>query len=252
MTLNDRGSDDVRARIAPFMVRAIGTAGDGRDPERRELARVWLIRTALPDWMEAAGCLEVAQRFRDMPDGLVEENLLRLIWEAHDEARGARYAARDRLWDALKKALLASGVSNAAYASAGAEDAAEEAAYAYAHAYAFSASAGAEAAAYAFSVWGGEEAAACVGFAAAYAAYAGGVAPLVSMILEAHDKGESIYNAVYAAVSAEIRPTVDAKFGPLRDRHFDEVIDLFDRMLPAEPNLTVEQLERARLLGVVA
>jgi hypothetical protein len=91
--LNDRWDDERRQRLVPFMLRAIGTASDGRHKERVAVCREWLVRVALPEWMELAGRDDVAKRLRGLPDALVEENLLRILREVSDEAWETRSRA---------------------------------------------------------------------------------------------------------------------------------------------------------------
>ena len=96
MALNDRLDDERRQLLRPFVLRSLGTAGDGRDPERREMCAQWL-REHLPDLLDRAGLTDAATRVRELPDGLAEENVLRVLREVRSEAWAARDKALTRL-----------------------------------------------------------------------------------------------------------------------------------------------------------
>src|SRR4051812_19054664 len=64
IALNDRPPDDQRQRLRPYLARTIGTAGDGLDEQRLQVCRDWLIKTAVPDWLDLAGQAELAERYR--------------------------------------------------------------------------------------------------------------------------------------------------------------------------------------------
>jgi hypothetical protein len=54
IALNDGLEDEPRQRLRPYLVRTIGTAGDGQDPRRAWMALDWLIRTFTPAWLARA------------------------------------------------------------------------------------------------------------------------------------------------------------------------------------------------------
>jgi hypothetical protein len=92
IALNDRLDDEQRQKLRPYLARTIGTAGDGKDPERLRLCREWLIRTALPEWCEFAGWDDLAERLRSMPDALDRRDTFGR--SATSETKRGRGAAR--------------------------------------------------------------------------------------------------------------------------------------------------------------
>ncbi len=53
--LNDRWSREQRQALAAFLLRMVGTAGDGQDEARLEIARQVLVTDLLPAWLRLAG-----------------------------------------------------------------------------------------------------------------------------------------------------------------------------------------------------
>lgn len=66
ISLNDQWDDENRQRLAPFLPRMVGTAGDGHDEARSYLALDWLIRTHTPAWLDLAGLTVEAQELRGL------------------------------------------------------------------------------------------------------------------------------------------------------------------------------------------
>jgi hypothetical protein len=235
MALNDRLDDDRRQLLRPFALRALGTAGDGRDQERGEMCREWLLHNALPDLLDKAGEQEAAQKLRDLPDDLAIDGVLRALREARATAWNAREAAvsrlREQILGEMKKAgwkAVAAGAAEAAEA-AGAAGAAEAAGAAVA-----AGAAGAAGAAEAAGAAGAAVAAGAAGAAeAAEAAGAAGAAEAAeAAVFKAGSKDwwrvrDAVYNAVYPKLREAIAP------------QFDELLasglELLDRMLPENP-----------------
>jgi hypothetical protein len=126
IALNDRWDEETRQKLRPYLARMIGTAGDGRDPERRQMVVDWLARFATPKYLDLAGRHETAERLRQLPDGLSIENLRRVLEEAKTEAQAARTEAR------AKFPAAAYAAAYAAYAAAAYAAAYDAYAYAYA------------------------------------------------------------------------------------------------------------------------
>src|SRR5689334_5294532 len=53
--LNDRLPDDLRQQLRPYLVRMIGTAGDGMGEQRRWMVADWAVRFAAAEAQEVAG-----------------------------------------------------------------------------------------------------------------------------------------------------------------------------------------------------
>lgn len=67
IALNDAWDSTQRQKLKPYLVRQIGTAGDGQDEARSYLALDWLVRTYTPAWLDLAGLAEQAQVLRRLP-----------------------------------------------------------------------------------------------------------------------------------------------------------------------------------------
>ncbi len=91
-SLNDVLDDEPRQRLRPYLVRMLGTAGDGLDEQRAWSCALRLARTCLPVALDAAGLPEQAQRLRFAPG----EELREAVGEARAAAADARSAARER------------------------------------------------------------------------------------------------------------------------------------------------------------
>jgi len=130
--LNDSLPDDARQQLKPYLPKVIGTAGDGKDELRGWLATDWMIRTALPTWLELAGAEESAATLRALPQVTAETvgDTRPLVQKLRDEMRKRRQEARDglysKVYEAVKKKLKDKGA--AAYAAYAAADAAYAAA----------------------------------------------------------------------------------------------------------------------------
>ena len=68
VALNDGLEDRPRQRLRPYLVRTIGTTGDGLDTQRAWWAMDWLIRTDTPTWLSLADLSDAADRLRQLPE----------------------------------------------------------------------------------------------------------------------------------------------------------------------------------------
>ena len=99
--LNDRLQDEPRQALLLYGIRALGTAGDGLDEQRRAVA--W---AAVPDmlvpWLRLAGLDEEADAVLTAGDVAALRTACRA---AYDAARTARLAARARLHKRVEKGM---------------------------------------------------------------------------------------------------------------------------------------------------
>lgn len=65
--LNDHLPDDLRQRLIPLIPRMVGTADDGLDEAREQLALDWLFRTYVPTWLDLIGLGEHSTTLRNTP-----------------------------------------------------------------------------------------------------------------------------------------------------------------------------------------
>jgi len=199
MSLNDRVAarrlDDpsrepmLRALLDSAVLHA-GTASDGMG-ELRQVALVeTLVHELLPARFEKAGMTAAVERLRNIAPITKVEHIrpaLAAVRASREEAREARAAARQALWDRVHKAVLDKlGKEKSAAADAA------DAAYA---AYAAAAYAAADAA----------DAAGDAAYAAAYAAAAYAAAAAADA---AYADRETFYEKVYAAVREKLAPRV--------------------------------------------
>ena len=110
--LNDHMDDETRQRLRPYIVRALGTAGDGQDERRGYMVADWVVRECVPIALDARGLKERAQTLRNLPAVKDEET-----------ARAAYAAA------VAGAATVAGAAAYAADAAAAAADADADAAY---------------------------------------------------------------------------------------------------------------------------
>ena len=118
--LNDRLDDTDRQKLRPYLARTIGTRGDGKDDERIQLCREFLLRQALPLYLDAAGRDQAAAYLRSLPAPLTVEATLEAIQFARGEAFDARRQAEARLADRIRAELAKHGWSAAAAVGAAA------------------------------------------------------------------------------------------------------------------------------------
>jgi hypothetical protein len=93
-TFNDHSTRERRQSLKPYVVRAIGTAGDGRDESRDELCRAWLVGDALPLALGLAGRDSLAASMRAQRNPPAPEDVLRRLRQARSET----WAARDHAY----------------------------------------------------------------------------------------------------------------------------------------------------------
>jgi hypothetical protein len=249
ITLNDRLGDEDRQLLRPYLARCIGTAGDGRDPERIELLTRYVLRDSLPRLLDDAGCQEAARRVRELPLDLTLMHVVSTLQDVRQVAFEARQrrlsdlrakirtrwptdaaaAAADAAYAAAADAAYAAAAYAAYAADAYAADAyaAADAAYAYA-AYAADAYAAADAA-YAAAAYAAYAAAAYAAdaYAAADAAYAADAADAYAAAADA-----AAPSATYDQVYAACKKAADDALKPRRNEALRSALELFDRMLP--------------------
>ena len=142
INLNDRWSDEQRQALAPFLPRMVGTAGDGQDEARLEIARQALVTDLLPAWLRLAGMDAEADALALVPLSELRSHLYQLrtaAWARRSEAlEPIRQAVREKLAGrpAAAAAVAAADAAAAAAAVAAADAAAVAAAAAAAAAVA--------------------------------------------------------------------------------------------------------------------
>lgn len=95
---NDDLDDEGRQKLKPFILRAVGTGGDGQDEARGWLALDWLVRVHLPAWLGLAGFADEAGALRALLPLRDEDSLDAARWTLCGTLRGTlREAARDAL-----------------------------------------------------------------------------------------------------------------------------------------------------------
>jgi hypothetical protein len=259
MALNDRLDDTRRQLLRPYVYRSLGTAGDGRDEERRQMCAEWLIEN-LPPIYERAGLTEAAEKIRGFSGNLAVENVQRVLREVRNEAYEARRSAFSKLRATVKAKYLeerarreapsADAAADAAAvvdADAAADAAAAAVAAAVADADAAAAAvvdavADADAAAVAVAVAAADAAAAAAADAAADAA-AAAAAEIKYGTTEYWKFRDKVYAVAYKAAKVK----ADEIYGEMSDERLASALELFSRMLPAAP-LIVPAVENAEAL----
>lgn len=131
-TWNDALDDEQRQGLKPYIVRVIGTAGDGHDEERVWMAVDWLVRVCAPAWLDLAGINDSAQSLRSLPpitEATLTEGKHR-VEAAREKAATAWQAARAAAGGAARAAATApAGVAAWAAVRDATRDAAWDAAW---------------------------------------------------------------------------------------------------------------------------
>lgn len=278
IALNERlPVGEQRDRLLPFAYRALGTRGDGRDEERRQMCNEWLLHYALPTLLDKAGKTEVAARLRSLPCDLAVAGVRKAIYEAREEARDARKTAveveklKAQILAELKKRNVAAAVAVTATVTAAvtvaaaaavavtvtvAATEAATAAAAVAATEAATATATVTAAA-AVAVTVAATATAAVAIAATATEAATEVATAAAAVaVAATEAATEVGSKGYWEIRAAVRDAVYAKVNELFKSTGDDLIegafDLLDRMLPAAP-LKPPVIENAEtVFGVAA
>jgi hypothetical protein len=225
LRLNDSLPDEPRQRLKPLWSLMVGTADDGHDEQRRELASQWLMREVMPRWLRIANLEELAVK-AEAAAGLTGQELT----DALHAIRQLTWQARDEKWAGFRKQVEAKllerfGAAEAAWA-AGAAGAAWAAWAAWAAGAAGAAEA-AEAAEAAGAAWAA---------GAAGAAWAAGAAvdkiPFAKLTWEQRDR---ITEAVRTAVRDKVRTWLEESeqaqaIRDLREQTIDGAILLLERM----------------------
>jgi hypothetical protein len=239
LTLNDRWPTDHRQDLKPFIMQMIGTAGDGKDTRRRQIALDALPELVIP-WLRLANLDEEADRLAATAGGTAAEirAALRPAAKAAREARSANWANRRAV---MKAALLERGVPAAAAAAAA--DAAADAAAAVAAAVAVAVAAAvavavAAAAAVAVDVAAAVDAAAAAAAAVDAAVDAAAAAAAAAAADAAVAAGGNRYSFVYTHVRKAMRAHYETAesmtaIRALRDEQRTFALDLFGRLIAA-------------------
>lgn len=98
MSYNDALDDETRQRLRPYLVRQIGTAGDGQDEVRSFLALDWLIRIHTPAFLDMAGLTEEATALRK----LEEIKSIEKMQAAQPQVLAAKEAAAEASWEVVE------------------------------------------------------------------------------------------------------------------------------------------------------
>ena len=114
--LNDRWDDEQRQKLAPYLPRLVGTAGDGKDEAREQLAMKFLLENQFEKLLRAAGLNAEADQIPALLDKPLTEQR-DALWEMRKATYRARRDAQDKL-RAKVKAELAKRENPAAVADA--------------------------------------------------------------------------------------------------------------------------------------
>ena len=234
MRLNDSLPDDQRQALKQFVPALIGTAGDGLDQARRDLAQRTVMTEWLPQWLRLAGLKDLAVR-AEQGAGLPPAELRRSLNAIRDLTWEARKESRRKLTEQIKAEMAKRQVPAAAAAVAVA-DAAAAAVAVFADAVAVAAFADAVAAAVGVGVGvavADAVAAADADAVAVAAADAAAAADAPAYGTDAYwDWRARIYEDVRKALAEHIEtsPKYAAVRG-LRDTQLDQALDLYARMI---------------------
>ncbi|MFT4295615.1 MAG: hypothetical protein QM582_09415 [Micropruina sp.] len=229
IALNDRWSDEQRQALVPYLPRMVGTACDGQDDARREIARQALVTDLLPAWMRLAGMDTEAELLATSTPANLSIRLSSIrsaAWRRRDEAlEPIRAAVREKL--ATRPAVA----DAAAVAAAVADAVAVAVAAAVADAAAVAAAVAAAAA----------DAAAVAAAAADAAAVAAAVADAAAVAAAAADGGDPwgpAYTAAYNAARPIFERAIEQGTAPrlvaIRDLAASQrtvALDVLDRMI---------------------
>jgi hypothetical protein len=187
--LNDRWSTQQRQALKPFLPRMVGTAGDGKDGLREQIAGQYVVGLLVP-WLRLAGLDEEADKVASSAGDLPA--LRRALWAAREAAWKVRVKQRRALVEKVRQHLAENPLAAAdAAADAVAAAAADAAAAAAAAAVAAAAAAAAADAA-------ADAVAAAVAVAAADAAADAAAVAAADAVADGGDYW-SQYEAAYAA-----------------------------------------------------
>jgi hypothetical protein len=237
INFNDSLDDEKRQGLRTYIVRTLGTAGDGQDARRRCMALDWLIRSLTPAFLDLGGLSQHAGALRSLQTitGPGRAGLaLPSVRAARDAASAAasaaaRAAARDPARAAASAAARAAAWDAAWDAASAAASAASAAAWAAAWAAARDAASAAARAAAWDAAWDAASAAASAASAAAWAAAWAAARDAASAAARdaawdaAWDAASAAARDAASAASAALQPTVDA----LQESAFG----LLDRMI---------------------
>lgn len=104
IVLNDRWDDEKRQALKPYLVRMIGTGGDGKEAARELIAHRWVAEKLLPEWLRLAGMDEQIEALAAVD--LSDSDALREALIAIREAARAKWADyRTGIQDRVRKEL---------------------------------------------------------------------------------------------------------------------------------------------------
>jgi hypothetical protein len=100
IALNDRWDDEKRQLLKPYLLRTIGTAGDGLDEARERIAAEWATKNLVAPWLRLAGLNAEADSVEavDPSDRVAVRDVLY-------RARKAAWAKRDANWAEMRKVV---------------------------------------------------------------------------------------------------------------------------------------------------
>lgn len=125
ITFNDRSNDVQRQALKPFLPRMVGTADDGKDALREQMAAKAVAELVGP-WLRLAGLDAEAQRLDDVdPSDLPA--VRRALYAGRDAAWAIRRNRYDLIRTKVREKLLQNGSADAAAAADADADAAADA-----------------------------------------------------------------------------------------------------------------------------
>ena len=119
ITLNDRWDDERRQTLKPYLLRMIGTGGDGKDPLREQIAAEWTARRLLGPWLRLAGLDAEADALEQAAGDVAA--VRRAVRAARDAAWALRMERREVIEQKVRERLAEQGKLAAAAADAAAD-----------------------------------------------------------------------------------------------------------------------------------
>lgn len=133
IVLNDRWDNERRQTLKPYLLRMIGTGGDGKDPVREQIAAEWTARRLLGPWLRLAG-LDAEADALEQAAGDVQA-VRRAVRAARDAAWALRAERRKLIEQKVRERLAEQGKPADAAADAAAAAAADAWGTSYSAAY---------------------------------------------------------------------------------------------------------------------
>lgn len=120
--LNDRWDAEKRQQLKPYLLRMIGTGGDGKDEIRVRIAREYVAKKLLPEWLRLAGMDDQIALLEAASDTGDWKQLRSACWAFREAAYSKRRAV---IKDAVEAELAKRALPKAAVAAAAADAAAD-------------------------------------------------------------------------------------------------------------------------------